>query len=73
MLEDGVSGLLVPPRDPARLAQAILRLLADPVGQARLGAKARQAAQKRHWPKSVADETAQAYRALLKEKNRAHA
>lgn len=39
MIEDGVSGLLVPPRDPAALADAIVRLLddhqlADVVGRA---------------------------------------
>jgi L-malate glycosyltransferase len=30
VIEDGVSGLLVPPRDAAALAQAMTRLLADP-------------------------------------------
>jgi glycosyltransferase involved in cell wall biosynthesis len=29
MIEDGVTGLLVPPRDPAALAAAIIRLLTD--------------------------------------------
>jgi glycosyltransferase involved in cell wall biosynthesis len=29
MIEDGVSGLLVPPHDPDALAEAIIRLLVD--------------------------------------------
>jgi glycosyltransferase involved in cell wall biosynthesis len=40
-IEDGRSGLLVPPGDPAALARATLALLADPVLRARLGQGAR--------------------------------
>jgi glycosyltransferase involved in cell wall biosynthesis len=36
-IEDGRSGLLVPPGDPAALARAALALLADPALRARLG------------------------------------
>jgi glycosyltransferase involved in cell wall biosynthesis len=34
---DGETGLLVPPRDPARLAAAIDAIINDPVGAARMG------------------------------------
>jgi glycosyltransferase involved in cell wall biosynthesis len=37
LVEDGVTGLLVPPGDPAALAAAITRLLSDPDLAARLG------------------------------------
>jgi glycosyltransferase involved in cell wall biosynthesis len=38
---DGVTGLLVPPRDPARLANAVLTLLADPQRASAMGAAGR--------------------------------
>jgi glycosyltransferase involved in cell wall biosynthesis len=42
LIEDGVHGLLVPPRNPPALAAAIRRLLDDPALRARLGAAARE-------------------------------
>jgi glycosyltransferase involved in cell wall biosynthesis len=41
LIENGVHGLLVPPRDVGELCGAIRRLLADPALRARLGAAAR--------------------------------
>ena len=41
-VEDGVTGLLVPPRDPAALRAALERLLGDAELRARLGAAARE-------------------------------
>lgn len=41
VIDDGVNGLLVPPRDPDRLAKAILRLLGDPDLRQRMGAAGR--------------------------------
>jgi glycosyltransferase involved in cell wall biosynthesis len=43
VVEDGRTGLLVPPRDPRRLADAILRTLSDPAGTARRSAAALEA------------------------------
>ena len=42
LLSHGTSGLLVPPRSPNLLADALLELLADPDRQATFGAAARE-------------------------------
>ena len=47
LIEDGVTGLLVPRHDPAALAAACERLLDDPALAARLGDAARQRAETR--------------------------
>ena len=39
LIEDSVHGLLVPPRDPGALAGAIAKLLRDPEGRHRMGAR----------------------------------
>jgi glycosyltransferase involved in cell wall biosynthesis len=46
-IEDGVTGLLIPPRDPAALSRAILALASDPGLRERLGARAREAVRER--------------------------
>ncbi len=38
LIEDGATGLLVPPRDPAALVTAMARLISDPATRNRLGA-----------------------------------
>jgi len=44
LIEDGVTGFLVPPLDPAALSEAILRMADDPGSQARMGALGRERA-----------------------------
>lgn len=44
IVTDGVDGVLAPPRDPQRWAEAIAPLLADPAERTRLGAAARRRA-----------------------------
>ena len=63
VLEDGVSGLLVPPGDLGALTQALLRLATEPALCASLGSAARARAAMR-FDESVAVE---AYRALFHE------
>jgi glycosyltransferase involved in cell wall biosynthesis len=54
-VEDGVTGLLVPPRDPDSLRAALDRLLRDSAMRARLGAAARErAARDLGWKASTA-------------------
>jgi phosphatidylinositol alpha-1,6-mannosyltransferase len=48
---DGETGLLVDPRDPPAVAEAIVRLLSDESLARRLGAAGRARAQEHSWPK----------------------
>ena len=58
------TGILVPPRDPKALAEALARLAADQGLRRRLGAAARKTAEKRFYDKVIADATVELYRAL---------
>jgi alpha-maltose-1-phosphate synthase len=57
VVEDGRTGLLVPPSDPAALAAAIDTLAADPETARRMGAAARERMEARHSWSSVLDAT----------------
>lgn len=64
-VEDGVTGLLVPPRDVAALRAAVERLLSDADLRARLGTAGRRRAQDAFsWP-AATRATIDAYRAAL--------
>jgi len=61
IIDDGVSGLLVPPRDPEALSLAILRLIETPELRNQLGLAARACVEKKFTWDQVANETTKAY------------
>lgn len=64
LVEHGRSGLLVPPRDPARLAGALEELLTEPARAARMGEHGRLLVEQRHSWELVARQHAALYREL---------
>ncbi len=64
VVEDGVTGLIVPPRDPRRLADAIVRLADDPALRRRLGSAARSRYAAQFEPAAAARRMLQVYRDL---------
>jgi glycosyltransferase involved in cell wall biosynthesis len=48
LIEDGVQGIYVPPRDPRALRAAIERLVADPAEAERMGRAGRRLVEERH-------------------------
>lgn len=62
LLEDGVTGLLVPPGDPDQLAAAIERIAGDPELRKRMGGAARARAAAYSWERCVGE-----YMALYRE------
>jgi len=65
LVEDGVTGLLVPPGDPKALREAVKRLLADPDLRRRLGEAARAKVSALSSWERVTDATLDAYAAAL--------
>jgi len=61
----GENGMLVPPRDPERLAEALARLIGDADMRARFGARSRQLAEAEFGTARVSEATLTLYRGLL--------
>lgn len=61
VVEDGIQGLLVPPRDVNRLADALNRLISDPALRARMGAAARARAEAEFGLDAVVTKTLELY------------
>jgi glycosyltransferase involved in cell wall biosynthesis len=70
LVEDGVTGFLVPPRDPKVLAQGILRLAKDADLRQRMGKAAQERALERFDISRTAREYEALYLKLLKERGR---
>jgi starch synthase len=62
----GETGILVPPKDPAGLAQAVISLLKDPHLCSEMGQRGRQRACRRFRIEETAAKTAQLYEQLLR-------
>jgi glycosyltransferase involved in cell wall biosynthesis len=65
LIEDGVSGLLVPPTDVEALATALLKLRRDPTQSQRLGRQARQRVEQHFSRDRMVKETVDLYRHWL--------
>ncbi len=68
LVDDGHTGLSIPPADPDALAQAVLRLLRDVEFAARLGETAAKVNSVRLSPRAIADRTLAYYRGVLARK-----
>ena len=64
---DGVTGILVPPRDPAAIADALGQLRADPARRRALGRAGRDRMEHGYSWATVAARTADAYRAVIQD------
>jgi glycosyltransferase involved in cell wall biosynthesis len=65
VVQDGVTGLLVPPRDPAILAEKIACLLHDPIAATRMGKVGRQVIQERYSMEHMLTQTEMVYGRLI--------
>ena len=65
IIDDGLSGLLCNPRDPASIADALIRTLKDKDLRRRLGENARRVAEERYDLPKIVDRNEAYYRAVL--------
>ena len=65
VVRSGVNGLLVPPRDPAALADALGVLVHDPALRSAMGRRSREIAEREYSVETVVTETLGIYRRLL--------
>lgn len=65
VIEDGRSGFLVPPQDPAALADAVIRVVQDPALAQAMGQRARELAETRYAWRVVAERMKSAFEECL--------
>ena len=65
VVREGENGLLIPPRDPVALSEAIARLAGDAALRRRMGAASRQLAVAEFAQEAVFEQTLAVYRELL--------
>ncbi len=70
MVEEGKTGLLVPPEDPAALAEAICSLLVNGELRARMGAAGRQTVLARYSVEEMCRRMWEVYLSLLSERGK---
>ena len=68
LVESGVSGLLVPPRDPEAAAEALASVLADPAAARRMGDAARERVEKGFSVERRLDRIETLYRRIIAER-----
>jgi glycosyltransferase involved in cell wall biosynthesis len=71
MIVDGVTGMLVPPRDEKKLAEAIVTLLADNVLRHKMGQAAKEFIERECAPAVVAQSTLAVYREACRTRHQA--
>jgi len=64
-VEDGRTGILVPPRDAGSIASALIRLISQPRAAAAMGGAGRDSAKARFSPEVISGQFAALYRELL--------
>lgn len=65
VLKDGINSVLIPPRNPAMLAEQVLRLIEDPEEARRLGRGARQFIEERYSLEAATRKVETVYSALI--------
>lgn len=72
LVQDGVTGLVVPPGDPEALATALLRLLREPSTALRLGAAARARYEAKYKAETMSRALEQLFLSILRHSDRYH-
>jgi glycosyltransferase involved in cell wall biosynthesis len=66
-VQDGVSGVIVPPEDPDALAAAIAHLLSDPAKAKQMGAQGKRLAAEKFTTEAMMNQITNVYRSLLRD------